>query len=136
MTDPRTLPDLLSEARQMERDGRAMRAVDVLERAMAIAETNRQAVQGLIATTGAAGDKIIAERDALRARVAELEELKNAADDLARYASYAEICGGIHINRDVIRSACDSVFAVLRKIEDRKWGERDSARALLEKADD
>lgn len=37
MTEPRTLTALLDEARQMERDGRAMSAVAAIERAMVIA---------------------------------------------------------------------------------------------------
>lgn len=40
-----------------------------------------------------------------------LRELAAAARELAQFASYAEIVGGVAVNRATIRKACDAVFA-------------------------
>lgn len=53
-----------------------------------------------------------------RALTAERErcaQLEAAAKELAEYASYAEITGGIGVNRQQIRTWCDHVFAAIRK---------------------
>lgn len=63
---------------------------------------------------------------AAEARVEELEAgLYEAAKDLAEYASYAEIVGGISVNRPQIRKSCDAVFEQCHAYR---------ARKLLEKA--
>jgi hypothetical protein len=46
-----------------------------------------------------------------------LEEMHDAAKELAQYASYAEIVGGISANRKQVRKWCDKVFEINRKIE-------------------
>ena len=55
------------------------------------------------------------------ARLAEVEkenkELKEQAMELAGLASYAEIVGGISVNRPGIRKWCDKIFKLLREHE-------------------
>lgn len=46
------------------------------------------------------------------------EELKEAALELAEYASYAEIVGGVRENREHIRKWCDEVFRINRAIDE------------------
>lgn len=41
-----------------------------------------------------------------------------AARELAELASYAEIVGGITVNRGQIRTACDDMFSALRGSEE------------------
>lgn len=45
-----------------------------------------------------------------------LENLLNAARELAGYASYAEIVGGVSVNRPQVRQWCDAVFAAVRAL--------------------
>lgn len=45
------------------------------------------------------------------------DELAEAAKELAEYASYAEIVGGVSVNKPQIRRECDRVFAALRSLE-------------------
>ena len=47
-----------------------------------------------------------------------LDEMRDAAVELASYASYAEIVGAISHNRSAIRKWCDKVYEINRKIED------------------
>ena len=47
-----------------------------------------------------------------------LTELQEAASELAQYASYAEIVGGINVNKKQIRNWCDKVFALNHKINE------------------
>jgi hypothetical protein len=47
-----------------------------------------------------------------------LQKLCSAADELAQYASYAEIVGGIHHNRSAIRNNCDIVFSINQEIRE------------------
>lgn len=49
-------------------------------------------------------------------RIDLLEQLKQAASELASYASYAEIIGAIHHNRSQIRQYCDQVQEINAKI--------------------
>lgn len=53
--------------------------------------------------------------DELQARV---DELTSIATELAEYASYAEIVGGVTVNRAAVRSFCDKVFDFNRKSDD------------------
>jgi len=49
----------------------------------------------------------------------ETERLSKAIellDDLSGLSSYAEIVGGVSVNRRAIRSACDAAYAFLAKI--------------------
>lgn len=41
-------------------------------------------------------------------------EMEEAAKELAEYASYAEIVGGVSHNRSAIRKWCDKVFELLK----------------------
>ncbi len=50
-----------------------------------------------------------------------LKEMREAAKELAGLASYAEIVGGVSVNRPGIRKWCDRVFALDREIEDMEW---------------
>lgn len=56
-----------------------------------------------------------AKVDELQAR---LDELTSIATELAEYASYAEIVGGVTVNRAAVRSFCDKVFDFNRKSDD------------------
>jgi hypothetical protein len=47
-----------------------------------------------------------------------LVRMKNAAVNLAELASYAEIVGGVSVNRNAIRKWCDVVFDLKRQIAD------------------
>ncbi|MGQ1657358.1 hypothetical protein ACT4Y9_18500 [Acinetobacter baumannii] len=57
----------------------------------------------------------------LQAKVEELQkrvdEITNIATELAEYASYAEIVGGVTVNRSAVRSFCDKVFDFNRKVD-------------------
>ncbi|WP_395175554.1 hypothetical protein [Roseibium alexandrii] len=46
-----------------------------------------------------------------------IDELADAARELAEYASYAEIVGGVSVNKPQIRRECDRVFAALKHLE-------------------
>ena len=46
-----------------------------------------------------------------------VEELAEAGVELAEYASYSEIVGGISHNRSAIRKWCDKVFALKRELD-------------------
>ncbi|HFE8664599.1 TPA: hypothetical protein ACGAPI_000062 [Acinetobacter baumannii] len=56
-----------------------------------------------------------------QAKVEELQkrvdEITNIATELAEYASYAEIVGGVTVNRSAVRSFCDKVFDFNRKVD-------------------
>lgn len=57
----------------------------------------------------------LADAQAAQAAVTEkANELLKAAKELAEYASYAEIVGGISVNRSQIRRECDAVFNAIR----------------------
>ena len=45
----------------------------------------------------------------------------NIATELAEYTSYAEIAGGIKINREPIREYCNKVFDFNSKLGDEDW---------------
>lgn len=47
-----------------------------------------------------------------------VQELSDAARDLAEYASYAEIVGGISVNKSQVRRECDRVFAALNALDE------------------
>jgi hypothetical protein len=47
-----------------------------------------------------------------------LVRMKDAAINLAEFASYAEIVGGVSVNRNAIRKWCDDVFDLKRQIDD------------------
>ena len=51
--------------------------------------------------------------------VGSLQRQATAGMELAEYASYAEIVGGVSVNREHIRKYCDAVFAAAREIEDK-----------------
>ena len=51
--------------------------------------------------------------DELQKRV---DEITNIATELAEYASYAEIVGGVTVNRSAVRSFCDKIFDLNRKV--------------------
>lgn len=51
--------------------------------------------------------------DDLQKRV---DEIVSIATELAEYASYAEIVGGVTVNRAAVRSFCDKVFDFNRKV--------------------
>lgn len=44
------------------------------------------------------------------------EEIIKAGIELAEYASYAEIVGGISVNREAIRKGCDKIFELYRSM--------------------
>lgn len=46
-----------------------------------------------------------------------VDEITNIATELAEYASYAEIVGGVTVNRSAVRSFCDKVFDFNRKVD-------------------
>lgn len=48
--------------------------------------------------------------EALQRRVEELEVMRQAALELAQYASYAEIVGRVSLNKDQIREWSDKIF--------------------------
>lgn len=52
--------------------------------------------------------------DELQKRV---DEITNITTELAEYASYAEIVGGVTVNRSAVRSFCDKVFDFNRKVD-------------------
>ncbi len=56
-----------------------------------------------------------------QAKVEELQkrvdEITSIATELAEYASYAEIVGGVTVNRAAVRSFCDKVFEFNRKVD-------------------
>ncbi|MCW1497042.1 hypothetical protein [Acinetobacter baumannii] len=56
-----------------------------------------------------------------QAKVEELQkrvdEITNIATELAEYASYAEIVGGVTVNRSAVRNFCDKVFDFNRKVD-------------------
>lgn len=56
-----------------------------------------------------------AKYDALKGRY---DELKHHAFELAEHTSYAEIIGGISVNKDIIRQECDHIFDFKRKLDD------------------
>ncbi len=43
----------------------------------------------------------------------DLQKLLEVSRSLAQYASYAEIVGGISVNRQAIRQECDAQFAII-----------------------
>lgn len=45
-------------------------------------------------------------------------ELRESANELASYASYAEIIGAISHNRSVIRLHCDRIYEIERNIKE------------------
>ncbi len=47
-----------------------------------------------------------------------IEQLADAGMELASYASYSEIVGGIHQNRVVIREWCDTIFDLKKELEE------------------
>ena len=57
----------------------------------------------------APGDDLVAQ-----ATAADLDGLLHAARELAQYASYAEIVGGVSVNRPQVRKWCDAVFAAIK----------------------
>lgn len=154
MTEPATITALLDEARQMERDGRAMSAVAAIERAMVIAGENesrlrleafagrdahfsivheknaeierlREAAKGQLVVVNAA-KAAIEETAALRARVAELE---------AGLKPFSDIAGEMFArnwNDDRIVIALDNPDKSNRV----RFSDFRRARTLLEKADD
>lgn len=48
----------------------------------------------------------------MKSRQELLEEMRDAAMELASYASYAEIIGSIGHNRSAIRTYCDLVYSI------------------------
>lgn len=46
-----------------------------------------------------------------------IDRLRDAASELAGYASYAEIVGGVTVNRKQVRRYCDEVFAATRDLD-------------------
>lgn len=46
----------------------------------------------------------------------ELTELEKAGIELAEYTSYAEIVGGVSVNRPIIRKWCDIIYEQIRQI--------------------
>jgi hypothetical protein len=46
----------------------------------------------------------------------QLERALEILDDLAGLASYAEIVGGVSVNRGAIRNSCDAAFALIKEI--------------------
>ncbi|MDC5100976.1 hypothetical protein NRA35_14210 [Acinetobacter baumannii] len=60
-------------------------------------------------------------QQSMQAKVEELQkrvdEITNIATELAEYASYAEIVGGVTVNRSAVRSFCDKVFDFNRKVD-------------------
>ena len=78
-------------------------------------------VYGTWSVTTTFGGTEYRRADALAAALARVEKLEGvanallaAATELAQYASYAEIVGGVSVNRAPIRRYCDEIFA-LRK---------------------
>lgn len=63
---------------------------------------------------------------------ATLDELRKAALELAQYASYAEIVGGIRENRVEIRKWCDEVFRLHDTIQKREYAAEDALAATAE----
>lgn len=53
-------------------------------------------------------------------QVTELTELEKAGIELAEYASYSEIVGGLHVNRQAIRKWCDVIYDQKREIDSAK----------------
>jgi hypothetical protein len=47
-----------------------------------------------------------------------LVRMKDAAVNLAEYASNAEVVGGIPVHRDAIRKWCNAIFDLKRQIDD------------------
>lgn len=43
----------------------------------------------------------------------DLQKLLEVSRSLAQYASYAEIVGGVSVNRQAIRQECDALFAII-----------------------
>lgn len=79
-----------------------------------------------------------AERDAALAQVAllPLADLLKAARELAGYASYAEIVGGLSVNKPQVREWCDKVFEVIRSLPvDQDFEPTASALAALSRRD-
>ena len=56
------------------------------------------------------------ETDELENLLAKANELLAASTELAELASYAEIVGGIHVNRPHIRKWCDRVFEIRKTL--------------------
>ena len=56
------------------------------------------------------------ETDELEKLLAKANELLAASTELAELASYAEIVGGIHVNRPHIRKWCDRVFEIRKTL--------------------
>ena len=54
--------------------------------------------------------------DLEEAEIASLRAVAAAAIELAEYTSYAEIAGGVTVNRATIRKWCDEVFAAARTV--------------------
>lgn len=76
-----------------------------------------------LATLRAQIAALTAEFDA--AKVANIlgQRLLVAASELASYASYAEIVGGVRVNRTQVRQWCDAVFALCRELPKDEDGE-------------
>jgi hypothetical protein len=54
----------------------------------------------------------------LKKEIGETPALATAGVELAEYASYAEIVGGVSHNRGAIRKWCDTIFEINRRIQD------------------
>lgn len=51
-----------------------------------------------------------------------LEDMKAMAIELAEYASYAEITGNVHCNRNAIRKYCDEIFGKNKQLQEQSNG--------------
>ena len=51
------------------------------------------------------------------------KDVINVLKELTQFSSYAEIVGGISVNRSVIREQCDIAFNLIRELEDAEFAE-------------
>lgn len=124
-------------------------AVEALRKERALAEqervtewNRRRDAEGSRNAAFAACDTMRAERDRLAAELAAAKQreaalvkhgttILQAAKELAEYVSYAEIVGGLTVNRPQVREWCDNVFSALHALPEDENFERSFA-ALAE----
>ena len=84
-------------------------------------------------------DRLAAANAALEAQVARLVEVGQklflAARELRDYASYAEIVGGVSVNRPQIRKWCDTIAEIVNTLPDDENYERSFAALAAVQAD-
>lgn len=98
-------------------------------------ETAREMLGGFWAEAAADRDRLAAANAALEAQVARLvgvgQKLFWAARELRDYASYAEMVGGVSVNRPQIRKWCDAIAEIINTLPEDENYERSFA-ALAE----